>query len=478
MAARQRPLGPHPSTSVALVSQLRDRLGRATVSALQGLRVLDLSDGVAGAYCTKLLADAGADVVRVEGSTSRHQGPWAAPGLFDYLATSKRSVSTARGRELVRAADIVIAGSDFAVDAARSESPTLVVVTISPFGRSGPWAGRAASEFTLQAACGSIGGRGLPGKEPLAAGGRLGEWLAGLYSAVGALALCIHASHRGTGDHADVAVLDCMAVGMVTFPSVFAEFATSCGRPPMGAASRRIEVPSIEPTSDGFVNFTTNSAQQFADFALLIGHPELAGDERYARMTPRFEHRDEFWAMTRAYTTTRTTAQVLEEAGVLRIPVAPVLDGSSIPQFEQFVARGVLVDHPSGRFRQPRVPYRIDGLAPPAFRSVAEPGEHDDEVEWEPRPVPAPVNDDALPLDGVRVVDLTSWWAGPCATQVLGFLGADVIKVESTVRPDLMRYFEHPVPGGSPVVGVGPTGPCGQHGQAGCHHRLDPPTRP
>ncbi len=429
------------------MSQNRDSAGGGGVPALQGIRVLDLSDGVAGAYCTKLLADAGADVVRVEDPVRRLRGPWVAPGLFDYLATSKRSVTTARGRDLVRRADIVVAGPDFDVDAARSESPALVVVTISSFGRTGPWAGRAATEFTLQATCGSIGGRGLPGKEPLAAGGRLGEWLAGLYSAVGALALCLRASHRGRGDHADVSILDCMAVGMVTFPSVFADFAESCGRPPMGAASRRIEVPSVEPTIDGFVNFTTNSAQQFADFALLIGHPELAGDERYARMTPRFEHREEFWAMTRAYTRSRTTAQVLDEAGILRIPVAPVLDGHSIPRFEQFVERGVLVDHPSGRFRQPRVPYRIDGLTPPAFGPVAEPGEHDEQVAWEPRSVAAPVEGDALPLDGVRVVDLTSWWAGPCATQVLGFLGADVIKVESTVRPDLMRYSSTLSPG-------------------------------
>ena len=141
-------------------------------------------------------------------------------------------------------------------------------------------------------------------------------------------------------------------------------------------------MPSVEPTADGWVNFTTNSAQQFADFAVLIGHPEIGEDERYVRATPRFEHRDEFWEMTRAYTRPRASATVLEEAGLLRIPVAPVLDGATVDQFEQFVARGVFVDHPSGRFRQPRIPFRLHDVAPRPFGPVPAPGEHDGAVEW------------------------------------------------------------------------------------------------
>jgi len=414
---------------------------------IEDLRVVDMTGGLAGAYCSKLLADAGADVVTVEPPDDAAARWPDSPGLFDFLHTSVRSVRRGHEEPLVRGADIVVAGTEFDVATARKSTPGQVIVTISPFGSSGPWVGRPATEFTLQAACGSIGGRGLPGETPLAAGGRLGEWLTGVYAAIGALSAWQRSTRNGTGAHVDVAIFDCMSVGMVTFPSVFAEFAATCGRPPMAAASRKIEVPSIEPTADGWVNFTTNSAQQFADFTTLIGHPEIASDERFTGAAARFAHRDDFWEMTRAYTRPRTSETVLEEAGLLRIPVAPVLDGATVPQFEQFVARGVLVDHPSGRFRQPRIPFRLHGIDPRPFGPVPEPGAHDGSVDWAPRPSADEEHGSDLPLAGIRVLDLTAWWAGPCATQVLAFLGADVIKVESVARPDLMRFASVMRPG-------------------------------
>ncbi|HEY5250498.1 MAG TPA: CoA transferase [Acidimicrobiales bacterium] len=408
--------------------------------SLAGIRVVDHSSGVAGPYCTKLLADAGADVVFVEPPGGVDQRRSGTGGLFAFLHTSKRSTTIGQDQDLTRAADIIVADQHFDVQAARQAVPHQVVVTISPFGSTGPWAARPATEFTLQASCGSTGGRGLPSETPLAAGGRLGEWLAGTYAAVAALAALREARRSGCGDHLDVALLDCMAVTMVTFPSLFAEFADACGRPPPTGANRTIEVPSVEPTADGWVNFTTNSAQQFTDFAQLIGHPELADDPRFTRAGPRFTHRDQFWPLVRAYTEARSSSQVIEEAGLLRIPVAPVLHGGNVMDFEQFVARDVFVPHPSGRFRQPRVPYRISGIGAHGFTPVPDPGHDDGVIDW-PAPVRrAETTGWRLPLDGVRVVDLTAWWAGPSATNTLAGLGADVIKVESTHRPDQMRF--------------------------------------
>ena len=393
---------------------------------LEGLRVVDRTTQIAGPYCTKLLADAGAEVVSTP--------PIETGGLYEYLHASKRV-----GDADVAAADILVADEPVDATALWNDNPSLVVVTITPFGCDGPWAGRPATEFTLQAACGSTATRGLPENPPLAAGGRVGEWLAGAYAAAGAVAALRSAQRSGVGEHVDVAMLDCMTVAMTTFQPVFASF---MGWPPMRGTGRAIEVPSIEPTADGYVVFTTNSAQQFESLLLMIGRADLIEDKDLARPNVRFKRREEFSAAVHAFTRPRPSEHVLDEAAAWRIPAGPVLDGETIPSFEQFVARDVFVKSPSGRFRQPRVPYRIGGVEAPAFTAVAEAAN----VDWQSRAGGAEAAWD-LPLAGVRVLDCTAWWAGPAASHVLACLGADVIKVESGGRPDLMRFTSTKRPG-------------------------------
>ena len=405
---------------------------------LSGVRVLDRTAGIAGPYCTKLLADAGAEVVKVErdgGDPLRRRGTGA---LFEFLNASKRSVTD--GAALLAGADIVVSDEPFDAGGLRRANPALVVTTITPFGRDGPWVGRPWTEFTLQAACGSIGQRGFPERPPLAAGGRIGEWVTGTYAALATLSALREARRSGQGEDVDIAMLDCMAVTMVTYPSVFASFA---GWPPLTGTGRTVQIPSIEPSRDGYVVFTANSAQQFQDFLVLIERPDLLEDHELAQVAKRFARREEFLAAVRAHTRSRTSAALLEEAAVFRIPAAPVLDAPAVLAFEHFTARGVFVPAPSGRFAQPRVPYRIDGFAARPFGPAPGVGADDGVVEWGRRgtgQVAHDAHDDwRLPLAGTRVVDLTAWWAGPSATNVLAALGADVIKVESVARPDQMR---------------------------------------
>jgi crotonobetainyl-CoA:carnitine CoA-transferase CaiB-like acyl-CoA transferase len=400
---------------------------------LSGVRVLDRSSGIAGPYCTKLLADAGADVVKIEQGGGDPMRSWRSGALFEYLHASKRA-STGDDGAFVAGADVLVADGRTDLDALWRVNPELVVVTISPFGLDGPWADRPATEFTLQAACGSTGSRGLPEAPPIAAGGRLGEWITGTYAAV-ATAAALHAGRR---EHIDVAMLDCMAVTMVTFQSIYAEF---LGWPPMHGTGRMIEVPSIEPTEDGWIVVTTNSATQFHDFLVQIGRPELIDDKELANVARRFARRDEFLAAVHAYTTKRSSVEVLADAADFRIPAGPVLNGATVPSFEQFVARDVFTRSPSGRFRQPRPPYRIAGAPTRPFGPAPQLGEHTESVAWsQPRDRARPRQPRTRPLEGVRVLDLTAWWAGPAAAHVLASLGADVIKVESTARPDLMRF--------------------------------------
>ena len=435
--------------ALSAASELLDSDSTGRRLMLDGVRVIDCTTQIAGPYCSKLLADAGADVVKVEppdGDPMRH---WGSGALFDYLNTSKRSVLGPPG-DLLVAADVLISNEPVDTAVLWSDNPSLVVVAITPFGCDGPWAGRPSTEFTLQAACGSIGQRGLPEQPPLSAGGRLGEWLAGTYAALGAIAALREASRSGRGELVDVAMLDCMAVTMVTYPSVFASFA---GRPDVAGTGRTIEVPSIEPTRDGYFVATTNSAQQFHDFLLMIQRPDLVADPDLPQVAKRFRRREEFLSAVHQYTTQHTTEEILEEAALYRIPAGPLLNGSTMTQFEQFVARGSFVPNPSGRFLQPRVPYRISGFSPRPFTPAPGLGHDDGSVEWTrrtdaPNPASGAARRDGgaggdgwrLPLADIRVVDCTAWWAGPVATAALAALGADVIKIESVTRPDNMRF--------------------------------------
>src|SRR5437764_2353347 len=254
------------------------------LAMLQGVRVVDRTTEISGPYCTKLLADAGADVVKVEPGDGDPLRRWHGGGLFEYLNTSKRSVVAREDdptlADLTDLAVILVADRPVDLPALWRTNPSLVVVTITPFGCDGPWAHRPATEFTVQAACGSTGSRGLPENPPLAAGGRLGEWITGTYAAIGAVGALRSAQRGGQGEHVDVALFDCMAVTMTTYPSVFAEF--MCW-PRLRGTGRTIEVPSIEPTADGYVAFTTNSAQQFENMLVMIGRGDLLEDTDLAR---------------------------------------------------------------------------------------------------------------------------------------------------------------------------------------------------
>jgi crotonobetainyl-CoA:carnitine CoA-transferase CaiB-like acyl-CoA transferase len=293
---------------------------------LNGVRVVDRTTEIAGPYCAKLLADAGAEVVKVEPPEGDPLRRHLSGALFEFLNQSKRSVSIDDG-DLVDCADMLIVNQAVDTTALWAGNPGLVIVTVTPFGCEGPWVDMPATEFTLQAWCGSTASRGRPESPPFAAGGRLGEWVAGTYAAVAALGALRSAATSGRGEHVDVALLDCMTVAMTTYPSVFVSFS---GRPPPPGTGRTIEVPSIEPTADGFVVFTTNSARQFHDFLMMIGRPDLVDDRRFASFPSRFQHRAEFLAAVHEYTTKHSSREVLETAALWRVPAGPVLNAETI----------------------------------------------------------------------------------------------------------------------------------------------------
>ncbi len=419
---------------------------------LTGYTVVDLSSGIAGGYATKILADGGADVIKVEAPEGDPLRGWSASGtapgaLFAFLAGGKRSVIA--DRQLL---DRLLAGADAVVwspesTAAQSVSPVdlhrrhphLIVTAITPFGLDGPWSARPATEFTLQAwSGGAIGiGRGTQDRAPVTIGGQVGEWLSGAYAAAMTLAFRARALRDGHGELIDLSKLEAQILCLTYYPVTYFE---TLGRP--WRTERRPTVPGVAQAADGLVALGCGTAQQWWDLCAMSGHEEWIDETAELTITEQANrHADELYEWIR-----RQPADELRDiAAAFRIPNAPVGNGENVTAMDHFVQRETFGPNPAGGFVQPGPPYRFTGAAlrapalPPAL------GEHTDEVRaaaLPPRPAPTTPHDrDRLPFTGLRVLDMTTFWAGPSCTHALGMLGADVIHLESTSRPDGTRLI-------------------------------------
>ncbi len=421
---------------------------------LDELRVVEISDRIAGSYCGKLLVDAGAQVRKIEppqGDSLRRFSASCSPvpdgpgsPFYSYLNAGKRSMTWAPDSERYRAelaaADVVVVtagrsrASALGIDPQRllADSPQAVIVTISDFGWTGPYADRAASELTLQAWAGSPGFRGDPAGPPISIGGDLGEYMGGVYAAFGALAVRRRVERGGPGEHLDLSMLE----AMTTMQSSEWLHSQLLQVPPI---RRTLEVPSIEPAKDGYVGITMVTGQQWLDFVAMVDCPQLEEIEQLRFQIGRWEYRDLIREQIGPWMAERTVDEIVERGQLFRLPIAALGNGSTIRNMEYMTERGVFVRNPAG-FHQPRPPWLMSACAPAPVRGTAAPGADNDESPWqkrEPEHRPAP---NGLPLEGVRIVDLTAFWAGPAATHLLAAFGADVVKVESIQRPDGIRY--------------------------------------
>ncbi len=421
------------------------------VQPLVDLVVADLSHGLAGAYCARLLAAGGAEVTVAEppgGSalrrwTLRGELPAGQTGaLFQYLRSGQHSV-VADGdvSDLLRRAAVIIT-DDGSASILASEFPDCIVVSITGYGLTGPWAGQRINDFLAQADAGAVALRGVTQRPPIQMGLRVIEWVTGAYAAVAALGAWTGKLTTGAGELIDLSMCEVANLTGTVFQSLHHSLA---GAPPIPAGQpvRSMELPSIEPTADGWVGFNTNTRDQLDAFLILIEQPELIADGAWAFLGKRLARAAEWNAMVRAWTTQHTTGEIVEQASLLRIPVAPVNDGRSVQQLDHVIARGSFVEHPGG-FSVPRRPWLIDGAAPPPPRRAPALGQRSRPASAtgsSPRPstVVTPQATPCRPLQGLRVLDATSWWAGPAAGGVLAALGAEVIHVESIQRPDGMR---------------------------------------
>jgi len=429
------------------------------------VRVLDLSDDLAGSYCTKMLGDAGAEVLKGESPSGHPLRHWSRTGslgrdgdpdgvLFRFLAAGQRSVvvdlddSTGHDRvlELLAASDIAVTNSSaerladqgLGFAEVHEVNHELTMVSLTPFGLTGPHSEESANDFLLQALSGSLHNHGSWYREPLTVGGGLGEWIAGACGAAGALAARARSHRTGYGELVDVSTLEALAVTLVCYPSVAASLP--------GGVRRRATVemvPGIEPCKDGYVGLTTLTAQQWHDFVAMIDRPDLIDDGQLDSPRSRIARAAELRPVIHGWTEQHQVGEIIERAAMFRVPAAPVLNGATLPQFEPLVDRGLFTSNPRGGFSHPRSPFLSTATGPRPAAPAPKPGEHTATPFRSDRtatPRTRSGEDGCLPLEGVRVLDVTAFWAGPCATQYLAAIGADVIKVESVQRPDSMRF--------------------------------------
>lgn len=431
---------------------------------LDGLRVVEVATEVDGPYCTKLLVDLGADVVKVEAPSGDPMRAWAPfvetadgdrrSGVFEYLNAGKRpcTLDLERGS----AADdlrAIIAGADMLVEnigsqraawqldsaALRAVNPGLVVVRISDFGTEGPLRDRETTALTLQAAAGWVNQREFD-RAPVQAGARIPEYITGVYAALGGLTALRVARGAARPVEVDVSAFEAL-LSTLPYPMLLAERLKSMGLPPNSKAGPML---GIVRAADGWIGINCLTGQHWLDVCAMMGLPEF--EEHQLSIMLGGPEREQFFAKARPWLESMTVADIVDLSQAMRIPAAPVTDGATILDCPQFAKRGFFLSGPAeseaGQLVRPGAPFRLSGTpvgppqhAPSLGVTAA--------VAWPPRQKPyssAPLTSAEVPFDGLKVFDLSTFWAGAYLTCYLGALGADVIKLESVQRPDGHRY--------------------------------------
>jgi len=437
-------------------------MAEEVIHPFSGLLILDLCSEIAGPYASKLFVDAGARVIKIEPRGGDPLRRWtasfqkleegASSPLYQYLNAGKESIlldprdaqDRAHIAELAARADLVFedwgAGGleerGLDPNAWLKANPRLGIVRLSPWGQEGPWSRFPANDFTLQAATGSVDYRGLPERYPVAAGGRIGDWVGGTFAAISGIAAWRSACQTGDGQIADVSIFEAMIQCFTIFGDMGSQFTG-------GLLDRSIEIPSIEPTKDGHIGFCTITGQQWTDFCSMIGRQDIAENERYMDARNRMADFEFISGAIQEATREKTTAEWVELCEMLRIPVTPIGNGGTLPAMDHMIEREAFQLAPGG-FHQPRAPWRLESCQPREIGTTSALDEDRAEVldllDDEPVQPEVDFGDGDLPFAGLRVVDLTAFWAGPYTTSILSDLGAEVIKVESIQRPDGMRF--------------------------------------
>lgn len=465
---------------------------------LAGIKVVELAEGIAGPYAGKLLADYGADVVKVEpasGDRSRTVGPFPAEpdpeqsALFLHLNTNKRSVVLPTNGSDDGLLDRLIADADLVIQSApepepaelRRRHPKLVVLSVTSFGLTGPHAGYVGEEIVHYAYGGPMSASGSVDGGPLKMGADIGQYQCGTIAAVSALA-GLALADRGDGVHIDLSNVDTQ-VGSIDRRMTYLLYAAYRGqnveRP---GGYRQAALPNgCRPTLDGHIQISTLmnwyprmlGIVDNPDLSALYDDPGFLFDETVPELV---DAHIIGWSLGHL----KQEAMDIAQAGGW--PVTAINKPIDLLTDRHFEERGyfVTVDHPeAGPIRQAGAPIRMaDGWQ--LNRPAPTLGQHTDEVLAEHPPTDnpnpgtgpgsagTPDEDRPLPLEGVRVLDMTVVWAGPYATCLLGDLGAEIVRIDNpkifptATRGALPRPPDHYVAEAGGIMGGYPDANPGQ----------------
>jgi formyl-CoA transferase len=377
------------------------------VRPLEGIKVLDLSRVLAGPWCTQLLADLGAEVIKIErpgsGDDTRHWGPpWHGEGerrVAAYFLSCNRGKKSAaidfaqpEGAALVRSladeADVIVENfkvgglKKFALDTEtlRGANPRLIYASITGFGQDGPYAERAGYDYIIQGMGGLMSITGLPddmpGGGPMRVGVAVVDLFTGLYTCVAILSALYARERTGAGTHIDMALFDTQLAMLANQASN----ALISGKDPPRQGNTHPNIVPYQPfdAADQPIIIAVGNDRQFARLARICGHPEWTSDERFASNALRVANRDEMVRLVSAAIRTKAAADWLEQLEAAGIPAGPINRITQALGDIQAQHRGMV--RTIAGTRLVGSPVRMEGeradseLPPPAL------GEHTDEI--------------------------------------------------------------------------------------------------
>src|SRR5689334_15921938 len=370
--------------------------------ALDGIRVLDVTQVMAGPFCAMLLADLGADVIKIEppSGDSTRQMPGAAgrdSPSFNAVNRGKRGIvlnlKTAEGRavfrRLARATDIVLEnyrpgvmaslGLDYAELAAAN--PRLIYAAISGYGQTGPARAKGGFDLVAQGVSGIMSVTGEPGGPPAKAGVPLTDLGAGLFALIGILAALEHRRRTGMGQHVDTALVD---AGVALSVWEATEYFSGAGVPQALGSAHRMNAPyQAIRCADGYVTLGAANDRIFARLCDLLGHPEWLQRGEFATNAARVANRGLLADAIEAITRQQPRAHWLAVFEANDIPCGPINDYAQVFADPQVQAREMMVetDHPTlGRTRTLGSPIKMSSTPPDVTRRAPLLGEHTDEI--------------------------------------------------------------------------------------------------